>query len=97
MNPFAETGLLETDVLESPDVSRQNPYASPVTGGRGFYDWTLAKQAMAWVAAIAISYLLIGAIASWSEFRRDPNHCREPVLNTMIEFATNWRESNGLE
>lgn len=93
MNPFAETELLGFD----DQVQDQNPYHSPAGSGKGLYDWTLAKQAAAWVAAIAIGYLAIGAIGSWDSFRRDPNHRHEPLLNTIVEFATDWRDGNGMD
>lgn len=92
MNPFADTELLEL-----PSVTSDNPYVAPVSGGKGMYDWTLAKQAALWVAAIAIGYLLLGAVGTWSAFRRDPNHRHEPILHTVVEFATDWKDGRGLE
>jgi hypothetical protein len=74
-----------------------NPYQSPTDGGKGRYDWSTATRIFIAAALLAIWYLLIGAVGAWQGFRNDCNHRHEPIVNTLIEFAVNWKDGNGTE
>lgn len=78
-------------------MNESNPYQSPAENWKGEYDWSLAYRIMVAVGSLACVYLLCVAIGSWQVFRRDDNHRHEPVLNTIVEFATDWRDGNGLD
>lgn len=72
-----------------------NPYASPGESGPGGYDWTTAKRMLLAFALLACFYLLCSAVGAWRAFRADCNHRHEPAINTLVEFALNWRDGDG--
>lgn len=79
------------------DFLEANPYASPCNTATGEYDLSLAKRMWLAFSALAFVYLLCGAVNAWQQFRADCNHRHEPVINTVVEFCLDWRDSKGLE
>lgn len=74
-----------------------NPYASPVDSLLGHFDHSLLKRFLFAVSMLAIIYLLASAVGCWQLFRKDPNHRHEPVVSTVVEFVSDWRDGNGLD
>jgi hypothetical protein len=72
----------------------ENPYRSPCCTERANGDWTLAKRLLAITAAIAIWYLLMISAAAWKDFKALPLHQDKSPVQTLIEFASDWRSGN---
>jgi hypothetical protein len=83
-NPFSD-GVLVSDSAPS-----DNPDATSVASGKGWYDWTLAKRMFLAFAALAAVYLLPTAYGSWQLFRRANVNYDKPVIQQVIDVATDW-------
>lgn len=72
----------------------ENPYRSPCCSDEGVRDWTLAKRLLAITAAIAIWYLLMVSANAWKGFKTLPAHQDKSPIQTLVEFASDWRSAN---
>lgn len=66
-------------------------YQSPQCSGRGRYEWPLWRRVVYACLVLVILYLAAAVASWWQTFRRDPNHCRTPLVPTVVRFLTDWR------